>query len=85
MDYLQILKDFGPLLGVILFFIWRDWRREEDLVGRVRALEEYQQTVLINLVRESITIIASNTEQIKWISTLIQSCHAGKGCNDGKT
>lgn len=83
MDYLQILKDFGPLLGVILFFIWRDWRREEDLVGRVRALEEYQQTVLINLVRESITIIASNTEQLKWISTLIQSCHAGKGCNDG--
>ena len=82
MDYMQILKDFGPLAGVILFFIWRDWRREEDLVERVRSLEKYNQETLINLVKESITVIAANNEQMKWVSILIQSCHSGRKDTD---
>ena len=78
MDFAQILKDFGPLAGVIIFFIWRDWRREEDLVDRVRTLEKYNQETLVNLVRESITVIAANTQQMKWVTMLIQSCHSGR-------
>jgi len=85
MDYLQILKDFGPLAGVVLFFIWRDWRREEDLVDRVRMLEKYNQDTLVNLVKETITVIAANTQQMKWVTILIQSCHAGRPvCQDGE-
>ena len=78
MNYVEIVKDFGPLVGVILFFIWRDWRREEDLVERVRILEKYNQETLISLVKETITVIASNTQQMKWVATLIQSCHSGR-------
>lgn len=78
MDYLELLKDFGPMIGVILFFIWRDWKREDMLQSRVQALENYQQEVLASLVKESIQVIAHNTEQLRWTGTLIQSCHSGR-------
>jgi hypothetical protein len=72
MDYADLLKDFGPLIGVVLFFIWRDWKREENLVERVQKLEDFNTEVLTNLVKEQATtistctqVIAANTEVIK--------------------
>jgi hypothetical protein len=78
MDYIDLFKEFGPLIGIVLFFIWRDWKREDKLVERVEKLEEYQQETLAALVKENITVIAANTQQMKWVSTLIQSCHSGR-------
>ena len=72
----EILRDFGPLIGIVLFFIWRDWKREDRLVARVDSLEKYQQETLVNLVKENITVIAANTQQMKLVSTLIQMCHS---------
>lgn len=82
MDYFQLLKDFGPVVGIILFFLWRDWQREDRLVARVEALEKYQQDTMAALVKESITVIAHNTEQLKWTGALIQSCHHAGRHND---
>lgn len=65
MDYMELLKDFGPLIGIVLFFIWRDWRREENLVERVEKLEDFNTEVLTNLVKEQAGVIATNTEVIK--------------------
>ena len=65
MEFLPLLKDFGPLVGIILFFIWRDWRREENLVERVQKLEEFNTKILSNLVKEQAAVIATNTEVIK--------------------
>lgn len=79
MDYAALLKDFGPLIGIVLFFIWRDWKREDKLHERVEKLEEYQQDTLSTLVKENITVIAANTQQMRWVATLIQSCHSGRG------
>lgn len=65
MDYVELLKDFGPLIGVIIFFIWRDWKREENLVERVTKLEDFNTEVLTNIVKEQAQVIATNTEVIK--------------------
>jgi hypothetical protein len=78
MDYTSILKDFGPLIGVILFFIWRDWKREEGLVERVEVLEEYQRETLVKLIKTSTEVIASNTQQLKWMANIISNCNTGK-------
>ena len=83
MNYINVLKDFGPLLGVVLFFIWRDWKREEGLTERVRTLEKYQQETLVNLVKSSTEVIASNTQQLKWIVNVISKCNTGR--KDGQT
>ena len=65
MEVVALLKDFGPLVGIILFFIWRDWRREENLLERVQKLEDFNTEVLSNMVKEQAAIIAINTEVIK--------------------
>lgn len=65
MEFMDLLKDFGPLVGIVLFFIWRDWRREENLVERVQKLEDFNTQVLQNIVEEQAKVIATNTEVIK--------------------
>jgi hypothetical protein len=78
MDFPELFKTFGPTIGIIIFFLWRDWKREDDLNARVKSLEEYNQTTLVALVKEAIQVIATNTQQLQWTGTLIQSCHAGR-------
>ena len=83
MDYMDLLKDFGPLIGIVLFFIWRDWRREENLVDRVQKLEDFNTKVLTDIVKEQAVIIATNsevikanTEQLKRMAELMYNCKA---------
>jgi hypothetical protein len=76
----DMFKDFGPVIGIVLFFIWRDWKREESLVTRVKHLEDFNTETLSNLVKESSAVIATNTEQLRIMNTLMQGC---KGRQDG--
>ena len=80
MDFIDILKDFGPLVGIVLFFIWRDWKREENLVDRVTKLEDFNTEVLTNIVKETTSVIATNTEQLRIMNALMSRC---KGQRDG--
>lgn len=74
MELLDFAKELGPLIGAVLFFIWRDWRREEGLVERVKGLEEFNNTVLTQLVKENAAVIATNTEQLRIMNSLMQMC-----------
>jgi hypothetical protein len=68
MDYITLLKDFGPIVGIILFFIWRDWKREEGLIGRVKQLEDFNTETLVKMVKDNSAVIAANTEQLRLIN-----------------
>ena len=68
----QLLRDFGPIIGVILFFIWRDWKREDKLQDRVTRLETYQQETLVKLVTDTTKALAQNTEFLKWSGRIIE-------------
>lgn len=70
----SILRDFGPIIGVILFFIWRDWKREDKLQDRVTRLETYQQDTLLTLVRDTTQALAQNSEFLKWAGQIMQGC-----------
>ena len=64
MELIDLAKDFGPLVGIVLFFIWRDWRREEGLVERVKHLEEFNTEVLTEMVKTNAACIATNTATV---------------------
>lgn len=68
MDYITLLKDFGPIVGIILFFIWRDWKREEGLIERVKQLEDFNTETLVKMVKDNSAVIAANTEQLRLIN-----------------
>ena len=70
----QLLRDFGPIIGVILFFIWRDWKREDVLQERVTRLETYQQDTLIKLVKDTTAALIQNSEFLKWSGRIIEKC-----------
>jgi hypothetical protein len=57
-----LLKNFGPLLVAVSFFIWRDYRREDKLTTQVKQLEAEQRDVILPLVRETTEVIVRNTE-----------------------
>lgn len=61
-DLNWLLQNFGPLLVAIVFFIWRDYRREDRLSRRIEHLEDEQRDVILPLVKESTAVIAKNTE-----------------------
>jgi len=49
-------------------------------VERVKGLEEFNNTILCDLVKENAAVIATNTEQLRLMNTLMQGC---KGRQDG--
>lgn len=61
-EMFALLKQYGPLVGLVLFFIWRDWKREEQLTGRIVKLENENKEILLPLVQKSTEVIARNTE-----------------------
>ncbi len=60
-DLNWLLRNFGPLLVAVIFFIWRDFRREGKLTKRIEQLEDGQREVILPLVRETAEVIARNT------------------------
>lgn len=64
----ELASNFGPLIGIVLFFIWRDWKREDILSTRVEKLEDYQRETLVDLVERSTTALAQNAECLSWVA-----------------
>lgn len=63
-DPLTILKEYGPLLGAVIFFIWRDWDREGKLSKRIVHLETEMRDVVIPLVRNVTEALTRNTDEM---------------------
>jgi hypothetical protein len=69
-DWGLILQEMGPVAGVIVFFIWRDWKRESRLVERIEKLEDYQKETLAHLVEKGIVALVQSSEIIKWVGRM---------------
>lgn len=69
----HLLSDYGPLIGVVLFFIWRDWKREDRLSERIRSLEDYQKETLAKLVSQSTVALTHNADCMKWVGSVMST------------
>lgn len=67
-----VAKQFGPLAAAIIFFLWRDWRREDRLATRIETLESEQRKVILPLVKETSEIIARNTTVMERLEKLLE-------------
>lgn len=50
MNWTQLVKEVGPYLGLMFFFIWRDYRREEQLVKQVMELQKFVRDELMDML-----------------------------------
>lgn len=68
MDLLTALtygKAYGPLVVAIVFFLWRDWKREDRLTARIDQLEDHQREVILPLVEKCTEVITRNTAALE--------------------
>ncbi len=60
-DAIGLIRQFGPFFLAVVFFLWRDWKREDRLSNRLDQLEDEQREVILPLVKDCSIIIAKNT------------------------
>jgi hypothetical protein len=64
-EIVDLITAIGPVAGLLavaaIFFLWRDYRREDRLTTRVASLETDFREVLLPLVRTSSAVIERNT------------------------
>lgn len=71
-DWQSMIRELGPLMGVILFFIWRDWKREARLSARIEKLEDYQKETLAHLIEKGTVVLVQNSEIMKWVGRVVE-------------
>ena len=54
---LDMLREFGPAVAAIAFFIWRDWKREERTMQMNTELNIFIRTELNQALRENTAAI----------------------------
>ena len=57
-----LLQNYGPFVAAVVFFIWRDYRREDKLSTRIKELEDEQRQVILPLVQSCTEVITKNTQ-----------------------
>lgn len=80
-DILSLLEKFGPLVGVIAYFLMRDQsrekrdqQRENRMAKRIDALEDYQSSEMSKQLQNSMTIIEKNVKALDSVATAITYC-----------
>lgn len=51
--WITLIKEVGPYLGLMFFFIWRDFRREEQLVTQINELNSFIREELMELIEKT--------------------------------
>ena len=62
MNWVQLIKEVGPYLGIMFFFIWRDYRREEQLVKQINELQTFIRDELMDLIDKTNEAIKNVTK-----------------------
>ncbi len=77
-DLWLILKGWGPIAGptliALIFFLYRDWCREDRLQTRVEKLEQEQKEVLMPMLEKCVSVIARNTQVMSRIGRVLSRC-----------
>lgn len=68
---LEAVKSVGMPVVLIIFFIWRDYRREQDLTERIRYMEEFQQTTLVNLSQKAIEAVNNQADKLDRLCNIL--------------
>ena len=66
-QFLEIIKEVGPYAAVMLFFIWRDYKREDSLERRGDTPNEFVRVELMDALEKTNTALVSiSRDQPTW-------------------
>jgi len=64
-DLWLLLRQYGPLVLVVGFFLWQNWLRELRMSNRINKLEDEQRKVLLPMVERCTDVISQNTAMME--------------------
>lgn len=73
LDAFQLVKLYGPFAVAVVFFIVRDWKREDRMTKRINTLEDEMRKVILPLVQDTSAVIARNTEVMQRIEKRLEN------------
>jgi hypothetical protein len=84
-DLLLLLKQYGPLVLVVGFFLWQNWLRELRMSKRISKLEDEQRQVLLPMVERCTDVIAQNTAMMERVEKVLEGreCPLRRQCAEG--
>lgn len=63
--FLTNLKQSGPIITLLAFFIWRDYKRELAASAALQKMQEFTTTTLLTLLKTTTETIVANAEILK--------------------
>lgn len=72
--FVTMLKEYGPFVALVAFFVWRDSEREKSLNKTIANLDGYIRTTLSALLEKTTDALSRNTEAHKDVCETIRNC-----------
>ena len=70
--FYSLLKEFGLPVALVLFFVWRDWKREVSMAARIGALENDMRVILVTIVKDATSAIIKSSDVMANLIKLIE-------------
>ena len=62
--FLTVLQEAGPVVALIGFFVWKDYKREAMLNARLAQSEEYQRDIVAKLLERVVCALEHNNSSL---------------------
>ena len=59
--FITAIQQYGLPLALVVFFIWRDWKRENSMATRIDSLQKDIRDILKDLVTKCTAALVDNT------------------------
>lgn len=59
---IESVKTAGPVVVLIVFFVWRDFKREQCMSQRAREVEDFIKEKLLTALQQTTEAVTKNTE-----------------------
>ena len=69
----SIVVNVGLAAGLVLFFVFKGDKREQKGEDRILALEEFQKTTLMDMVKENAALLERNAELLERCAKALES------------
>lgn len=63
--FIAVMKEYGPFVALIGFFVWRDYKREQSLGKVIMELQEFQRNTLLTLIQKTTEAVMACTNAME--------------------
>lgn len=69
----SVIINIGLAAGLVLFFVFKNDKREQKGEERIQKLEDFQKETLITLVKENALLFARNVEVLERCANALEN------------